>query len=80
MRDEFHPRRGDQNQTLLKRRKIQLQIIYSKLIFLFRIFGGGNGFAQGTGMLAVKGPGHGLAERAGLEIVREHRRPGDGLQ
>ena len=31
-------------------------------------------------MLAIECFGHRLAERAGLEIVREHRRPGDGLQ
>ena len=39
-------------------KKIQFQILADSLIFLFRYFGGGNGFAQTAGMLAIKSFGH----------------------
>ena len=51
-----------------------------KLVFLFRLPGGGNGFAETAGMTAVEGAGHGPDKRNVLQIVGEHGRPGNRLQ
>jgi len=51
-----------------------------EFVLLFRFFAGGNRLAETTRMFAVERLDHGVMEGAGLEIVREHRRPGNGLQ
>ena len=61
-------------------RKFELFQLQGEFGFLLRFFAGGDGFAQTTGMFAVKRVGHGLGERTRAQVVRQHRRPCDGLQ
>ena len=51
-----------------------------ELVFLLGFFGGGDGFAERTGVVAVECPCHGVAQGVGLKVAGEHGRPGDGLQ
>ena len=44
------------------------------------MFSGGDGFAKIAGMVAVESFRHGLLDGVRAKIVREHRRPRDGLQ
>lgn len=50
------------------------------MLFLFGLFGGGDGFADAAGVVAVEGLCYGTTEGVGLEVAREHGGPGDGLE
>ena len=51
-----------------------------ELGLFLRFFAGSDGFAETTGMLAVKGVRHRLGDGVRAKIVRQHRRPRHGLQ
>lgn len=76
----FQRGRRNQNDAPLEGGKFQFLRSKGGLVFLFGFFGGSDGFAQRTGMLAVKGHGHGGTKGTGLEIVGQHGCPGDCLQ
>ena len=79
-RQKLKLRRRDQNKIFLHRRKFQFLRLERKFGFLFRLFSGGDGFAKRAGMFAVESFRHGFCDGLCAKIVREHRRPRDGLQ
>lgn len=74
------PRRRDQNQASLHRRKVQPRLLKSNLVFLLRFLCGRDGLAQGTGMMPVKRHGHRIVQGKRLQIAGKHRGPGNRLQ
>ena len=51
-----------------------------KLIFLFGLFCGGDGFAEAAGMPAIEGAANGLSHGLAAQVVRQHRGPRSCLQ
>ena len=79
-RQQFKSRRRDQREVFGGRREFQFQREPGQRIFLLRIFSSGDRFADRAQMLAVESPDDRRRKRRSLQVVRQHRRPRDGLQ
>lgn len=79
-REKFRAARSRQNHPAFQWRKFQFLGWDGGLILLLGLFGSRNRPAQRAGMPAVKSLRHRVAEGAGLEVARQHRRPGNRLQ
>ena len=81
-RHPFARLREGVNGSLPDGSKFQLETGFDLLLILLLFIGAPllNGLAHLARMLAVKGFRNGLGQAAGLKIVRQHRRPGDGLE
>ena len=79
-RQKLEVRRGNQSEIFINRWEFHSLCLRQKLTFLFGLPGCGDGPADRTGIIAIKGAGHGFGKRVRAQIVREHRRPRDRLQ
>jgi hypothetical protein len=70
---------SDQHNGFFKNGKFQF-LGLDNCIFLFSLFGCGYRTANGARIITIECFGDGIVEGIGLEIVREHRRPGNGLE
>jgi len=77
---EMEMRRSDEGKILRGGRVLKLLRRHGKLGFLAGFLSGGDGFAKRAGVPAVEGFFQRLRQRRGLDIFRQHRRPGDRLQ
>ena len=72
--------RGGENETRLGREELEFFQLKREFGFLFRAFVFGDGFAEGTGVLAVERALKRRGKGGGPEILGQHGGPGQGLQ